>query len=81
MCQLLESALNYSKLDNFGRKKLKITRAIFWCQKLPKINIHLTLFLFFDFFPKNFTFQTFSLEVPKSSVKPSPIIPKSTQLN
>ena len=29
----------------------------------------------------NLTFQTFSLEVPKSAIGPSPAIPKSIQLN
>ena len=48
------------------------------CLKLTYIEHY---FLFFNFFPKNSTFWKFSLEVPKSAVKPRPIIPKSTQLN
>ena len=38
---------NYSKLDDFERKKSITTRIIFWCQKLPKINLYLTLFFVF----------------------------------
>ena len=48
---------NYSKLDNFGRKKSLTTPAIFWCQKLPKINLYLTLFFVFLFFPKKSHFR------------------------
>ena len=77
---------NYSKLDDFEHKKLITTRAINWCQKLPNINLYFTRYfwpniLFFNPFPKNLAFPAFSLKVSKSAVEPSPIIPKSTQLN